>query len=208
MNHQSSHWIHLNRNMIRVLTVVGLLLTLFLAIYVYRIGYEEVMADIHRLLIRMGVWGPLLFVILQLTQVVYPVIPGGITLVVGQLIFGPLFGFIYSFIGVTGGSLLNFFLARKFGKTFVRAFVKEETYQKYHAWLTKGKRFEYFMATAFALPGFPDDFLCMIAGLTDMTFKRFMVIYLLFKPVTLYLYGAGGATLTNWFMQRFFPFGY
>lgn len=208
MDHKSNHWIHLNRKMIRILTVVGLLLTFFLALHIYRMGYNVVMEEIHLILIRIGIWGPLLFIVLQLAMVVYPVIPGGITLVVGQLIFGPLMGFLYSFIAVTGGSLLNFYLARTFGKTLVRAFVEEETYQKYYSWITKGKRFEYFLATAFALPGFPDDFLCMIAGLTKMTLRRFMFIYLIFKPITLYLYGAGGATFMNWFVEHFFPFGY
>lgn len=182
------------------------MLTFFLVLFIYRIGYDELLEEIQSWLIAVGVWGPLLFIVIQLGQVVYPVIPAGITLVVGQLIFGHVFGYLYSFIGVTGGSILNFFLARRFGKTFARAFVSEKTYQKYMAALTKGKRFEYLMATAFALPGFPDDFLCMLAGLTKMTFKRFMIIYLIFKPLTLYLYGAGGAALTNWFMERFFLF--
>lgn len=201
MNHQSKQWIRLNRNMIRILTVIGLVLTLSLAIYIYRLGYDTVMLNMHLILTKIGIWGPVLFIIIQFIQVIYPVIPGGITVVIGHIMFGPLFGFVYSFIGVTVGSILNFYLARKFGKTFVRAFVMEETYQKYYEWITKGKRFERFMAFSFALPGFPDDFLCMLAGLTDMTFKRFMIIYFIFKPATLFLYGSGGAKLTNTFVK-------
>lgn len=194
----------LNRSIIRLLTFIGLVLTIMLGFYLYRIGYDVVMVRIQVYLQAIGAWGPIVFILIQLGQVIYPVIPGGLSLVIGQLIFGPVWGFVYSFVGVTMGSIINFFLARKFGKTFVRAFVREETYQKYHVWLTKGKRFEYFLAGAFALPGFPDDFLCMIAGLTNMTFRRFMGIYLIFKPLTLYFYGASGAWLTDWFLSRFF----
>lgn len=207
MNKKNKQMIQANRTMIRVLTVIGLIITVALAICIYQIGYTVIMLRIKELLIQIGFWGPFLFILIQLGQVVYPVIPGGITLVVGQLIFGPFWGFVYSLFGVTLGSIINFHLARKFGRTFVKAFVSEETYLKYYGWLTKGKRFEVLLASAFALPGFPDDFLCMIAGLTKMTFKRFMIIYWIFKPATLYLYGAGGATLTDWALRTFFPFG-
>lgn len=208
MKKRENHLIEANRNIIRILALVGLVLTIWVAVAIYRIGYGVIMDHIEEVLVVAGAWGPILFIVIQLGQVVYPLIPGGLTLVVGQLIFGPGWGFVYSFIGVTLGSVINFFLARKFGKTFVRAFVMEETYQKYYAWLTKGKRFEYMLAGAFALPGFPDDFLCMIAGLTKMTFRRFMTIYLIFKPITLYLYGASGAWLTDWFLGNFFFVGH
>lgn len=204
MDSQQTDWIRFNRQVIRLFALAGLVFTFFLMISIYRIGYNELLEELQTWLFSAGGWGPLLFIAIQMGQVVYPVIPGGITLVVGSLIFGPIFGYIYSFIGVTGGSILNFLLARKFGKTFARAFVSEKTYQKYYDMLSKGKRFEFTMAAAFALPGFPDDFLCMLAGLTEMTFKRFMTIYLIFKPATLYLYGAGGAVLIEWIVNRFF----
>ncbi len=54
--------------------------------------------------------------------------------------------------------------------------------------LDKGRGFDIFLITAFVLPGFPDDFLCMVAGLSKMSFKKFCWITLLSKPATLYLY--------------------
>ena len=200
---QSNLWIRRNRIIVRMITVVGLFLTFFLAVYIYQIGYDEVMETIHRQVLQMGRGAPFLFIGIQLVQVVYPVLPGGITLVGGPLIFGPFLGFLYCLLGVTGGSLLNFFLARRYGKKFVRAFVTESIYQKYYTWITKEKRFETLLATAFALPGFPDDFLCMVAGLTGMTLRRFLAIYLLFKPITLYLYGVGGVTFLHWLIHLF-----
>lgn len=190
--------IALNRKIVQFLTVVGTVTTLILGIWIYRTGFFEAEGSFKALLDGMGIYAPLIFLLIQIIQVVYPIIPGGVTVVVAPLVFGPLWGFTYSFIGVLIGSIINFILARKYGKTFVRAFVSEETYRKYYGWLTKGKRFEWLMASAFALPGFPDDFLCMVAGLTKMTMKRFLVIFLLFKPITLYFYGIGGASLVTW----------
>lgn len=193
--------IEANRNIIRVLTVIGILLSVGLAYYTYQIGYDKILSDTHALILKMGIFGPIIFILLQMSQVIYPILPGGVVLIVSPLLFGNFWGFFLSLFGVTMGSIANFFLARRFGKTFVRAFVQEETYQKYYGILTKGKRFDVFMGIAFAFPGFPDDFLCMLAGVTTMTFNRFMKIYLLTKPLTLFIYGIGGATITDWFMR-------
>ncbi|MGP6140190.1 TVP38/TMEM64 family protein [Jeotgalibaca sp. A127] len=193
--------IETNRNVIRLFIVMGILLSVGLAYYTYQIGYNEILSGTQALIFRMGILGPIIFILLQMSQVIYPIVPGGIILIIAPLLFGNLWGFILSFIGVTLGSIANFFLARRFGKTFVRAFVQEETYQKYYAILTKGKRFDIFLGVAFAFPGFPDDFLCMLAGITAMTFNRFMKIYLWTKPLTLFVYGIGGASITDWFMR-------
>ena len=196
-----------NRNFLRLFVVLGFLLTLFLAYSVYQIGYAELLVSTKEVLSKAGVWGPILLILIQMIQVIYPIIPGGLTMVVGQIIFGIGWGFVYGFIGITIGSIINFFLARKFGKTFARAFVREETYQKYHDWITKGKRFDYLVAIALLLPGFPDDFLCMVAGLTNMTFRKFLIIYFTCKPLTLFFYGTGGAKVTEWFLTKFFLVG-
>jgi len=196
---RTEQWIQTNRTIVRVLIVMGLILTGYLIWLLYQTGYEELLFRTKSFLDQSGPWGPVFFVLLQAGQVIYPILPGGVTLIAAQLLFGTVWGFVYSIIGVTTGSAINFFLARRYGKSFVRAFVSEETYTKYYGWLTKGRRFEVLLATAFFLPGFPDDFLCMVAGLTDMPFRRFLKIYLLFKPCTLFLYGWGGAGLTDWF---------
>lgn len=199
--------IQTNRTIVQILTLLGLILTVFLAWMIYRTGYEELLTRTRSFLEQSGGWGPLFFILIQISQVIYPILPGGITLIVGQLLFGPLWGFLYSFLGVTVGSILNFFLARRYGKPFVRSFVSEETYIKYYSWLTKGKRFDVLLGLAFFLPGFPDDFLCMLAGLTEMSFRHFLKIYLIFKPFTLFLYGAGGAGVLDWLFTRLLPLG-
>jgi len=40
-----------------------------------------------------------------------------------------------------------------------------------------------FLGIAFLLPMFPDDILCLIAGLTTMSFKEFFIITSLFRPI-------------------------
>ena len=38
-------------------------------------------------------------------QVIYPIVPGGMTSVIGYLAFGPIWGFVYNFTGIFIGSL-------------------------------------------------------------------------------------------------------
>ena len=78
------------------------------------------------------------------------------------VLFGDLF--IISLVSLLG-LLSPFALARRYGETFVKAFVSQETYDKYIGYLDKnnGKSYAMILGAAFALPGFPDDFLCMVS---------------------------------------------
>lgn len=176
------------KKIINLLTLAGILLFLLIAFWAYRHGYFRDKTKLSNLLLRLGPWGPIIFILLQIVQVVIPIIPGGISNLIGVLVFGPLMGFIYNYIGIVIGSIINFFLARFYGQSFVRVFVKEKTYNKYIGWLNQGKKFDVFFALAIVSPIAPDDFLCMLAGLTNMSFKRFLIIILLGKPPTLFIY--------------------
>lgn len=134
------------------------------------------------------IWAPVTFILIQMVQVVVPIIPGGITCAVGVVIFGPWYGLLYNYIGIVVGSGINFYLARRYGQCLVKFFVKEETYDKYITWLDKGKKFDKFFALAIFFPCAPDDVLCMIAGLTKMSWKKFSAIILLGKPASIAAY--------------------
>ena len=54
-----------------------------------------------------------------------------------------------------------------------------------------------FLILAFLFPFFPDDVLCILAGLTTMPFRRFLLIALLTRPWGLLAASAlGGSTLS------------
>lgn len=178
-----------SRQIIQIITIAGLVLSIIGLYYVKtNAAYFAVGGGFQQLLADLGFWGPVCFILIQIVQVIYPVIPGGLTCIVGHVLFGPLYGFIYNFTGIFTGSVLAFLLARRYGEIFVRSFVSQATYDKYIGYLDRGKFFERFLAAAFILPGFPDDFLCMVAGMSKMSLKKFAWITLIAKPATLYLY--------------------
>jgi uncharacterized membrane protein YdjX (TVP38/TMEM64 family) len=90
--------------------------------------------------------------------------------IAGALIFGPWTSFILSFVAIMTGSIIMFWLGRKAGKKFVNWLVGKEDAEAWTKRITKGK-YLFFLMMLFPL--FPDDILCVVAGMTDMSFKYF-----------------------------------
>lgn len=89
-----------------------------------------------------------------------------------------------------------------YGPKFVQSMVSQKTYDKYINWLNEGKRFDRFFIFMMIWPISPADFLCMLAGLTNMTFKRYMTIIILCKPITLVIYTYGLTYIIDYFCKR------
>ena len=79
--------------------------------------------------------------------------------------------------------------------------VSQKTYDKYINWLNEDKRFDRFFIFMMIWPISPADFICMLAGLTNMTFKRYMTIIILCKPITLVIYTYGLTYIIDYFWQ-------
>ncbi len=190
-----------SKKILQLISVLGIVLTVIAVIYGYQKGIFTSADKLQALVKEAGIWGPLLFIGIQLIQVVVPIIPGGITCVAGIVIFGPIAGFLYNYIGIVVGSIINFALARSYGQTFIRSMVSEKLYEKYVGWLNKGERFDKLFALAIFFPVAPDDFLCMLAGLTKMTYKKFTAIILLGKPAALLAYSFSLTAILQFFTR-------
>jgi uncharacterized membrane protein YdjX (TVP38/TMEM64 family) len=114
------------------------------------------------------------FIALQIMQVVAAPIPGEVTGLIGGYIYGPVLGTAYSTIGLTVGSWLAFVLARFFGLPLVEKTVKPDILAKYDYFLEHRGLFVTFLL--FLIPGFPKDYLCYILGLSHMITWHFLVI--------------------------------
>jgi uncharacterized membrane protein YdjX (TVP38/TMEM64 family) len=121
-----------------------------------------------------GEYSVLIFIVLQILQVVVPPIPGDVTGIVGGYLFGSILGTVYSTIGLVLGSCLAFGLARIYGLPFVEKTLKPEKIKKYDHFMThQGAMISFVL---FLIPGFPKDFLCYIMGLSHMGWWEFILI--------------------------------
>lgn len=129
-----------------------------------------------------GLFAPLVLVVIQALQVVLPVLPGFLGCIVGAGMFGAMGGFWCNYIGISAGSILAFFLAKRFGVGLVRCMIPMEKYRSFTEWINRRRSYTLVLFLAILLPLAPDDFLCYFSGLTGMSSRRFVWIILLGKP--------------------------
>ncbi|EGP4808491.1 TVP38/TMEM64 family protein [Enterococcus faecium] len=177
-----------SRKLINFISIIGLGLSIALTIYFINLGVFKDLNALRGLVGDSIILGPIIFVFIQILQVVIPIIPGGISTAAGVLLFGPYAGFIYNYIGICIGSIIIFLLGRRYGKPFILSMISDKTYNKYIGWLDNQNRFEKLFALAIFLPVAPDDALCLMAGLTNMSVKRYTLIILIAKPLSIFLY--------------------
>lgn len=139
-------------------------------------------SDLKTTIQEFGIWSRLFFLVLQFLQVTFIPLPSAITTLTGTILFGPLQSFLLSIVGIFLGSLLAFYLGRRWGKPLAR-WIVGDSYAKLEENLTKGK-YMFFLMLLF--PFFPDDMLCLMAGATNMTYKFFIYSVLIARPISLF----------------------
>ena len=167
------------KKIINLISLTGMATSIGLTIYFFQLGVFKDMYALQNLVGQSVILGPLLFILIQVLQVIIPIIPGGISLAAGVLMFGPVAGFVYNYLGICLGSIIVFLLGRHYGKPLVLRLINEKTYNKYSSWLADQKRFDKLFALAIFLPVAPDDALCLMAGLTNISLKKYIWIILL-----------------------------
>lgn len=165
-------------------------------------GLSEKFTDFDALkqfILDSGFWGVAIFMGLTLFQVIVLPIPAALTIVLGVAIYGPTVSFILSTIGTIVGSLITFMLGKVFGRRLCNWMFGEETTSKYASLINERGR--WLFALMELLPAFPDDMLCMVAGITDMSYGFFTIVCCLTRPVmiavTAYL-GSGIIPFSGW----------
>ncbi len=171
-----------------VLILNALIAILLLGIYLLKVsGFLDKIDSIdafREYIASYGNFAVILFIVLQFAQVVVLPIPAFITIGAGVLLFGPLYGGIYSTIGIISGSLVAFFLGRFFGVKVAKWLVGEESLEKGMK-LIKGKD-KIILTFMLLFPLFPDDVLCFVAGITTISPIYFTVMIIIVRIITVF----------------------
>lgn len=175
-----------NRFALRWLILILSVAAIFLLVWVFHCRYflwdgacyyADFLTDRERikdLLKSAGPLGPVLFITVQVLQVIFAPIPGEATGFIGGYLFGVPLGMLYSTIGLTIGSTLAFLLGRWLEVHFVARIVRPETLKKFDFLMERqGALVAFFL---FVIPGFPKDYLCFILGLSHMSLRLFLVL--------------------------------
>jgi uncharacterized membrane protein YdjX (TVP38/TMEM64 family) len=125
-----------------------------------------------------GVAAPLMFLAIQVLQVIVFVIPGDTVQAAGGYLFGFWLGFFLTATGIAAGSSINFWLARALGRPLVERLFPKQQVDRLSA-LATGSRAQVGFFLLFVIPGIPKDILCYVAGISPLRFPFFITISLL-----------------------------
>ncbi|MCD7946962.1 MAG: VTT domain-containing protein [Oscillospiraceae bacterium] len=170
------------RRWIITLAVVAALLSVAAAL-LYRNGFFDIISSVETLQVYMEDYAPyshLIFFGIQLLSVILAPIPNNMIALAGAALFGVWPAFFLTFGAVLLGSMVVFSLARLIGQPFVQRFVSQKVSTRYLD-LLHNKRGT-FLFLVFLFPFFPDDLICILAGLTDIKPLHFFLITLLARP--------------------------
>lgn len=177
------------KRILNVVSAIGLILGIAFFVYGFKTGIFLSKEAMVKFLKPFGFWTPIIYVFFITLQAIFMIVPGGFGNLVGVLMFGPWMGILYNYLGNVLGSCLNFYLARRYGASVIKVFSSEEGFEKYKKWLTGDeKKFHKWFAIAIFMPFAPDDLLCYMAGLTNMSFRKFLLIIILGKPAAVAFY--------------------
>lgn len=175
-------WKMILRGSTSILGFLAVMLALYLVLDYFGIT-DVTQEQLQTYLDSLGVWAPLLFILISFLQVSVIRIPSTITILAGNYLFGWA-SFFYSYIGILAGSLLAFTLGKFVGRKYVDWVVGSK--EKVDGWLEKLKnKSNVILFFMFLLPGFPDDMLCSIAGITPLGFIGFTLMQLISRAVAI-----------------------
>lgn len=121
-----------------------------------------------------GIFAPLVIIVLQIIQVIFPPISHYLVGYLSGFIFGPIWGTLYNWLGRLVGHTTVFLATRRFGRPFVERKIPVQTIEKFDR-ITNNKYSAPMLLLIYFLPLFPDDELSYIAGLSKMRFITFFL---------------------------------
>jgi uncharacterized membrane protein YdjX (TVP38/TMEM64 family) len=188
---------------VRLAIVVVLVLAIVWLLYAF--GLFDLFTDKHLLLTFIEehrAYAGVVFVGLQVMQVLIAFLPGEVTGFAGGVLFGPLWGIFLSLLGLTLGSWAAFNLARLLGRPVVSLLASGNTIRRFDYVMKHKGLFLAFLL--FLIPGFPKDILCYILGLGHMRQVDFLIVSTLGRLMGTTLLTLGGSFFRRGHYGAFF----
>lgn len=145
-------------------------------------GLNMDLEGIKNLLQQYSEYGPLPGILLPFLEALLPILPLVVFVIANAAAYGMWLGFLYSWIGVTLGSILVFMLARRFGIRYGdrirRKFPKSE---RLFGYVERRGFTPIFILACF--PFSPSVIVNLASGLSKISFQTFLIAMMLGKAV-------------------------
>lgn len=142
--------------------------------------------DLNAFLERYHTAGIFVYLAMQVVQILVPVIPGQALQLAAGYMYHFLPGLSLSLLGIAMGTAVSFGLSRFLGHDAMVLIFGEE---KIHSYINKlnSKRAYQIIFLLYLMPGFPKDFICFAAGISEIRFLPFLILSLVGRTPALML---------------------
>ncbi|MFL0194095.1 TVP38/TMEM64 family protein [Clostridium sp. WILCCON 0269] len=170
---------HIKKNL-KEYKFYGLLLIVFtvfiISAYEYYSKYICLFTEPHKIkniVMSYGKYGVIVFVFIQVLQVVAFFIPGEIVQIAGGYIYGVFGGSVVSILGITLGNLIAYGVSRIYGRPLVNKIISYKNLKFFQTILDLGS-VNFIVFILYLIPGIPKDILAYICGISRIKFKNFV----------------------------------
>lgn len=147
----------------------------------------------------LGLWGPILGCFFIVIESIVPILPLFVFITLNFLSFGHFWGFIISWIFTCIGCSISFFLFRKKVQTWLyKRLKKHGIISKKSIDIINNLRLEQ-LAIIIAIPATPAFMVNILAGLSKMSYKKFIWALMIGKVFLVYFCGYIGCSLVESF---------
>jgi len=128
-----------------------------------------------------GLWGPAVLFILFIFQAFLAFIPGQALMIASGYIYGFVGGILITWISLVVGGQAAFWLARRYGRPFAEKFISPPVLDRWDK-SAAGQGIAFYVITL-VMPFIPNDAMCYIAGMGNMSFRRFLLANVLGRGI-------------------------
>lgn len=122
-----------------------------------------------------GILSPLVYILTFWLFILIPSLPNPPLLLTGGIAFGTTWGFLLSYFASSTAYIINFTIAKKWGREYIRKIAGENTIKEIDKISDKvGKRGIFLLRL---VPGFSFDVLSYAAGLSKISLKDFIISF-------------------------------
>ncbi len=188
--------------------IIFTVIVLAMVLIVKKTGVTNI-EELQAVVENAGAWGWLVFLLIQVLVTTFLCFVPGLTITfitAGILLFGPFNALILSLIGVILTSTNLFFIGDKLGEKVAIWLVGEENLKK--AQDIYASKSSVLLPITFMLPLFPDNAMCIVAGMSKMNYWHFILIAFIFRGIvaaTMVFLGSGAIDYSSlpflgWFL--------
>ncbi|WP_392486241.1 TVP38/TMEM64 family protein [Haloimpatiens sp. FM7315] len=155
--------------------VVFVLIFIYISYIYYKYSYIlKNPVEIRKFVLAYGNFSLIIFLVFQIIQVVVFFIPGELIQIAGGYVFGTFLGGVLSFLGIFLGSAMVYYISRYLGKDLVKKLVARDKF-KFFDKILKASAKSRIIFLLYLIPGIPKDVLAYICGISDVSFKTFIL---------------------------------